>query len=219
MRNVGLGFPEEVEDGFFIKYDTTLGTTVPKIEINFQDLESTVKISSGIGRYSGNNFDRVSLNTEAYMEVSCHSPMSFSAIKEKILDPIRDFLNLAIARPNSLTSVTTNFGSQKVIIHTQNTFKCEKRFSLFNKGIIVFLAKDIIENPEHHFSKWFCLRRDMFDVCELFFSIHYDQGAFNTNKLLNIVQAIEAYCRDRYGKYKIPKREYKEFGNRPWNSY
>jgi ApeA N-terminal domain 1 len=134
--------------------------------------------------------------------------MSFSEVSIKVLDPIRNFLNLATVNPNSVTSLSAKVGDLRVYIHSKSPYKGQRHSSLFNQSIILFNAKDIVENPNSYINKWIEIDHEMRDVCELFFGVHYDQGAFATNRLLNLVQALEAYSRVRYGEYKISKEEH-----------
>ncbi len=47
----------------------------------------------------------------------------------------------------------------------------------------------------------------MREVCELFFGVHYDQGAFSTNRFLNVAQALESFSRVKYDPPKLGLRE------------
>jgi ApeA N-terminal domain 1 len=214
LRNVGLGSPEEVEGGFFIAYEPNKATTVSELKIELQENEAVIEIDSAPGWSHYNDFQDCKIEIQTIMTVFCKSPMSFSEVSSQVLDPIRDFINLATARPNSVTNLVAQVGDSQISIHSQSSYKGQLRSSLFNQSIVLFLAKDIAKNPDSYINKWFSIEQEMNDVCKLFFGVHYDQGAFPTNRLLNVVQALEAYSRVRYGEYKIPKEDHRNRSNR-----
>ncbi len=208
IRNVGLDSPKKVEGGFFIGYEPDRATTVSQLKIELQDERAVIEIISGPRRHSDFH-QECKIEIQTIITVFCKSPMSFSEVSAQVLDPIRDFLNLATARPNSVTSLAAQIGDSQISIHSQSLYQGQPRSSLFNQSIVLFFAKDIVENPDFYLNKWFSIEQEMHDVCELFFGVHYDQGAFSTNRLLNVVQALEAYSRVRHGEYKIPKEDHR----------
>jgi ApeA N-terminal domain 1 len=208
LRNVGLGSPEEVEGGFFISYEPNKATTVSELKIELQENEAVIEIDGSPGWSHYNDFQNCKIEIQTIMTIFCKSPMLFAEVSTNFLDPIRDFLNLATARPNSVTSLSAHVGDSQIFIHSQSPYQGQPRSSLFNQSIVLFFANDIVENSASFLNKWFTIEREMNDVCKLFFDVHYDQGDFVTNRLLNVVQALEAYSRVRHGEYKIPKEDH-----------
>jgi hypothetical protein len=208
FRNIRLGQPEEVEGGFFISYVPNTATKLSQLKFEIQPQEATIEITSDSGWNT--NFQECKIRIETIMTVFCKSPLSFAEVSNEILDPFRDFLNLAAAHPNSVTSLSAQVEDRKIVIHSsQSAYKKQTRSSDFHHGLMLFSAEDIAEDPASYVNKWFAIEQEMKDVCELFFGVHYDQGAFSTNRLLNVVQALEAYSRVRYGEYKICKEDHK----------
>jgi hypothetical protein len=212
FRNIGLSYPEEVEGGFFIGCIPSTATNPPQIRFEIQNQEATIEITSDFGWNT--NSQECKIRIETIMTVFCKSPLSFAEVSSKVLDPFRDFLNLAAAHPNSVTSVSAQVEDKEIIIHSsQSEYKRQTRSSNFDHSLMLFSAKDIAEEPASYINKWFAVEQEMKDICELFFGVHYDQGAFATNRLLNVVQALEAYSRVRHGEYKICKEDHKHRSN------
>lgn len=211
FRNAGLGLPEEVESGFFIGYEPNKATNFSQLKFKLQKEKAVIEINSD--PVWNSKFQECKIRIETIMTVFCESPMSFAEVSDNILDPLRDFLNLATAHPNSVISLSAQAEDMQIAIHSQSVYKGQTRFSDFHRGMMLFLAKDIAEDPASYINKWFAVEQEMKDVCELFFGVHYDQGAFTTNRLLNAVQALEAYSRVRHGEDRIPKEDHKHRSN------
>ncbi len=211
FRNIGLGLPEEVEGGFFIGYEPNIATKVSPLKFEIQNQEATIEITST--PEWNLNFQECKIRIETIMTVFCKSPISFAEVSNKVLDPFRDFLNLATAHPNSVTSLSAQVEDRQIVIHNQSVYERQTRSSDFYQGLMLFSAKDIADDPASYINRWFAVEQEMKDVCELFFGVHYDQGAFATNKFLNVIQALEAYSRVRHGEYKICKEDHKHRSN------
>jgi hypothetical protein len=211
LRNVGLDSPEKVEDGYFIKYDPNCGTTVTQIDLELPEIGCRVEILSRI--IWNNNFNKCEIETKSFMNIFCKEPMSYYEINSKILEPMRGFLSLATAQPNSLTEVFATDENYDIQIQVRGDYKGVKRASNSIEGNLIFLAKQITHNAQSFLESWFSLESEMPEVCELFLSVHYAQGS-KTNRFLNLIQAIEAYSRKKLGEYKQDKESYRTFVNK-----
>lgn len=212
LRNVGLEPPKVVENGFFIGYDSDKYTTTPKLEALVDDI--SIEIVSEPAHFFNDNSRNSGVCINEIVNVTCHSLMSVKEVSTKIINPFQDFLTLATGVPNSVTRLSAKNPQENnldyINIYAQNPYPAQPIFSLFNQRIILFYANQVANDFSHYLNKWLKLEEEMRDICELFFGIHYDQGAFSTNRLLNIVQALEAYSRVRFGKYNEPKDTHKK---------
>jgi hypothetical protein len=52
-------------------------------------------------------------------------------------------------------------------------------------------------------NSWFQAYDDLTEVCDLFFGVHYEQGMRDTNRFLNVMQALETYHRLRVDDARI----------------
>ena len=209
LRNVGLSSPKYCEKGVLVNYDPKRETTVS--DLVFHSIpDVSIEIISGLTHDFSLNPPECNIRIKDYVHLNCDNPISIDELNQKVINPLRNFLNLATTSPNSITSLSSSVGQQQVTIHFQDIFPRQADHSLFNKQVILFLAKDIQDKPDYYFEKWIKLNNEINDICELFFSVHYDQGSFQTNRFLNIVQALEAYSRIRHGKYARPKEEHKK---------
>jgi hypothetical protein len=208
LRNVGLDSPKKVEDGYFVKYDPNCGTTVTQIDLELPEIGCRVEILSRIVWSS--NFNKCEIETKSFMNIFCTEPMSYSEISSKILEPMRGFLSLATAQPNSLTEVFATDETYDIQIHVRSDYESVKKASGSIEGNLVFLAKQITHKAQASLESWFSLESEMPEVCELFLSVHYAQGS-RTNRFLNLIQAIEAYSRKKLGEYKQERESYRDF--------
>lgn len=200
LRNVGLEKPQKVDNGFFITYNPDIYTTVPKLEAHFQ--EFSIEIVSELTPYCKDNFQNSGIHIGETVKIQCHSAMSVKEVRVKILNSFQNFLNLATGMPNFVTSLSAVNSSSEIKIYAQSPYPSISLPSIFDERIVLFNAKNIENNLKPYLEKWINLENEIQDICKLFFGVHYDQGTFLTNRFLNNVQALEAYSRFRYGKYK-----------------
>lgn len=197
----------KIKEGFLIPYDSNRANHEAKFVAEIED--TYIEFSSEPLEYS-NNRRQVGLEIVDIARITCKAPISVDELNQKILEPIRNFISLATARPNSVTALSAIISdTQRVKIYTQSSYQSQPYFSLYNQGIIIFLAEEIVDRSTEYIKKWLELEREIPDVCELFFGVHCDHGAFSSNKFLNLVQALEAYSRFRYGRHETPEEEYK----------
>jgi hypothetical protein len=206
LRNVGLGIPDITEGGYFIEYNSDLSTTISSLIANVED--AIIEFKSAPSLFSDMN--SVEIKIEEIINIKCKSAITVENANKLFLEPLRDFLSLATTRPNMITSFSINLNEREIPVYFKSPYQNEERASLFNKGVILFYAKAIHLDPTHYLKKWFSLEKEMRDVCEMFFGVHYNQQGFSTNRFLNVVQALEAYSRARQGAKKFPKNDYSE---------
>ena len=209
LRNIGLSSPQKKNEGFLIPYDPNRADSTTELVVEIEEI--SIEISSKPLWYQENH-RKVGLEIRDITKIHCKAPISIQELSEKALDPLRNFLSLATARPNSITSlsaiVSENHTTKVITIYTQSPYLKELYSSPSNQGVILFFASQVVDQPTYYLKKWFALEKEMPDVCELFFGVHQDQGAFSTNRFLNVVQALEAYSRFRYGRHNCPPDEH-----------
>jgi len=204
LRNVGLESPDIAEGGYFIKYDPDSNTTISSLIANVEDALIEFKSAPNLSW----DIDNVEIKISEIVNIKCNSAITVKNANKLFLDPLRDFLSLATTRPNMITSFSVKLDGSNIPVYFKSPYQNEEHSSLFNRRVILFYAKTISLNPAHYLNKWFSLEKEMRDVCELFFGVHYNQQGFSTNRFLNVVQALEAYGRVRYGAKKMLKSDY-----------
>jgi ApeA N-terminal domain 1 len=206
LRNVGLRHPDEYEDGYIIQYDSsshgTVSDLIASVEGAFIEFKSFPVFTSHI--------DSVEIKISEIINIKCDSKTTVKDVIKLFLEPLGDFLSLATTQQNLIKSFSIKLDKSNIPVYFKSSYQSENYSPLFNRGVILFYAKSICIDPTYHLEKWFSLEREMRDVCELFFGVHYNQQEFATNRFLNVIQALEAYGRVRYGAEKVPKDEHRE---------
>lgn len=217
FRNVGLDFKKE-NNKYIVEYKKDKFSTVESLTAR-----------TDIGTISFKNFpvysDNVGIENEIkigineHIEIKLNEGKNISTLVEETIYPIRDFLNLATCRPNTVNSfyaypIGMDDVKEKRLNETQiftefDTPRIERK-SLFNLGVILFLAKDIEPDFDAYFNNWLKFYKAYPDITQLFFSVHYNNRMHPTNRFLNVIQALESYHRARKGKHKIPKKNHNE---------
>jgi hypothetical protein len=214
LRDVSLGVPEEVAGGYMVPYDPSCASTVPYLEFDLGDL--SLEVVSKPWPFVETEEKRAGVAIAQYCRVRSQRPRPVDAIEKAVLGPFRNFLNLATTRPNSITELSATITVEgerspgQVRIFSQGDYAPISRSSLMNRGVVLFYAKQVSDDPTRYLRTWIDFEREMKDVCELFFAIHYDQGAYASNRLLNIAQTLEALSRARYGRDASPKQDFQK---------
>lgn len=203
MRNVGLSHPERTEEGFFIEYDPKHATTVPELRATLPSASVTVR--SRPGRLGGNTAeDPVGVEISEWVKVIPNSPISVETALKMYIEPLLDFLSLATVAPNSLLRLRAKHPKDSdetpkrpLKIHPTTDYSRFERRSLYNKGQVLFLADDVDGQFSEMIQTWFEAHEELREVFDLFFGVHYQQGMRDTNRFLNVMQALETYHRLR----------------------
>jgi hypothetical protein len=203
MRNVGLSHPERTEEGFFIEYDPERATTVPELRATLPSASIVVKSKPGqLGGHTAE--DPMGVEISEWIKVNPDSPISVETALESYVEPLLDFLSLATAAPNSLLRLRAKHPEdsdetpkRSLKIHPTTDYPRFERRSLYNKGQMLFLADDVDGRFQEMMETWFEAHEELREVFDLFFGVHYDQGMRDTNRFLNVMQALETYHRIR----------------------
>lgn len=213
MRNVGLSHPEKREGGFFIEYDSSSYSTVP--ELRAEESSALIVVKSEPRRLGGGvTEDPVGVEISEWIKVVPDSPINVETALDSYAEPLLDFLSLATAAPNSLLRFRAKHpehsdesSKRSLKIHPTTDYPRFERRSLFNKGQILFLADDVDGQFQEVMDAWFGARDELREVFDLFFGVHYEQGMRDTNRFLNVMQALETYHRLRVNDTRINLKE------------
>lgn len=203
MRNAGLGHPEKREGGFFIEYDPSRYTTVPELEA--EESLTSIVIKSQPQRLGGDPMEEPSgVEITEWIEFVSDFPVSVQEIMSSHVRPLLDFLSLATAAPNSLLRLhakhpedSDDTPRHRIKIHPTTDYPRFDRHSLFAERQMLFRAEHVDGRFQAVMDSWFEAYDDLRDVCDLFFGVHYEQGMRDTNRFLNVMQALETYHRLR----------------------
>ncbi len=205
MRNVGLNRPEEKADGFKIEYDPSKASTVPELRAELQ--RGTISITSEpIWEGAPISEREVSVKIRDQITVDPKDPVGPRELVDSWVSPLNDLLCLATTTPNSLIGLKARHPDWEednpkgsVTIHPTSVHQRFPRFSLFNKGRILFNAHDIESFFDKGIRQWMKTADELQDVFSLFFGVHYNRGMRPVNRFLNVVQSVEVYHRIRHG--------------------
>jgi hypothetical protein len=209
MRNVGLSRPEKKENGFFIEYDSSSYSTVP--ELRAKESAASIVVKSQPQRLGKDPMEGPSgVEIAEWIEVTPDSPTSVQGIISSHVQPLLDFLSLATATPNSLHRLhakhpddSEDTPKRRIKVHPTTNYSRFDRSSLFNQRKMLFRAEHTKGQFQTTMNSWFQAYDDLTEVCDLFFGVHYEQGMRDTNRFLNVMQALETYHRLRVDDARI----------------
>lgn len=221
MRNVGLERPEQTDDGFRVRYDPNNASTVPELKAELQ--KDMISITSeplweGLPSSEG----EVIIKIRDHITVDPKDPIGPRELLDSWVAPLNDLLCLATTTPNSLIDLKARHPEweddspkRPIAIHPTSVHQRFSRFSLFNKGRILFNAHDMESFFEEGIHQWMTASAELQDVFSLFFGVHYNRGMRPVNRFLNVVQSIEVYHRIRHGDANLRNMLPKLIGNCP----
>ena len=131
---------------------------------------------------------------------------------DNIFHNIQNFLTLAINTPvYPLVVKGENKNHDIFMIYSNNKFTLSNKinpFTMFNP-LTMLTFQDISDNFEQILNNWFAQFDALKRVYNLYFSTFYNKPMCIENEFLNLIYALEAYHRRKYGGNYLSEDEYK----------
>lgn len=175
-------------------------------------------VSIGVALYRSASLTRIEVNQRACIDISFEQEKSLDECLD-FLYHIQNFLSIGVGVPVHPLEIKGRTETKKYTLDGKDV--CEeiqiRRYidkrkietKTVHSNRMLFTLTDIQEQLESYLCNWIEKREDLKPVYDLFFGTLYNPPFFVETRFLNMIQAIEAYHRRRYGGKYQSDEEYK----------